>query len=696
MQTSIRLAASSFTAIMLVAAAGSAHATTWSVPGDNSGTCTIAVPSCNTIADALAAAVDNDDISIAAGTYNESNLLVDKTLTITGAGSAATFVSPAGAIGFLPKANGITIQDLAIQNASDGIRIELPAGIVDDTTLVNLAISGSTSDGVELSGSTTVTHLTVQGCTFTGNNNGIRMASTSTVDVVMVTGSSFINSSIAGIYQANDGFSSTLEALHVSGSTFQGNSFAGVYAEEIRHSSIATSNFTGNGRGILIFKGFATSGVPVGNVIISQNTFTDSVNISAQVVIQAAATDLPLFVNNNTFNQNVGVLAANTASVDVRLRNSLSHSFVYVQDNDITLSGTFAAATAAYGIMIRGNGPVVASGNVMDGGGVGGSGTTPPTSGVYVRSVDASPNFGTIPATAQLQVECNRITGFENGVSIYDAVGLQYGGLLAGTPLTIGNNVIAGNAQAGVVNGASPTVNAENNYWGCAQGPGNAGCDDAVGALDVDPISETLPVCVACTENAECSDGNPCTQDTCNTGVCENAQEPLDPMTCLGSLQAQFQVKNSSDPSKNQMKWKWGKGELLDQNMLGAPNVDTEYALCVYDTSAGIASLKTTLTVDPSAFWVSKAPKGWNYKDKTGTSDGVTGVQLKTGAAEKAKAQVKARGLNIPMPVPLMSQYFDQDPSVVVQLISSEGLCLTSSFTAASKNIPTQFKAKAP
>ncbi len=85
--------------------------------------------------------------------------------------------------------------------------------------------------------------------------------------------------------------------------------------------------------------------------------------------------------------------------------------------------------------------------------------------------------------------------------------------------------------------------------------------------------------------------------------------------------------------------------------------------------------------------------------DSALSSDGVQKVQLKTGDLGKTKAQLKGRGPNLEMPVPISGiEYFDQDPSVVAQLISSEGKCWTSEFLSSNTaaNDGVQFKAKAP
>ena len=131
------------------------------------------------------------------------------------------------------------------------------------------------------------------------------------------------------------------------------------------------------------------------------------------------------------------------------------------------------------------------------------------------------------------------------------------------------------------------------------------------------------------------------------------------------------------------------------QSDLGDPVTATTYFLCIYDQTASAPALVGELRIDPNAAWASKDPKGFNYKDKLGTEDGVQKGKLKTGVAGKSQAQVKAKGVNLPMVTPIGGgAYFDADPSVVAQLVTSAGKCWTTEFPVATANDGIQYKAK--
>jgi len=191
----------------------------------------------------------------------------------------------------------------------------------------------------------------------------------------------------------------------------------------------------------------------------------------------------------------------------------------------------------------------------------------------------------------------------------------------------------------------------------------------------------------------ECDDANPFAADCCSE-TCTL------PTSCLAPLKAQLQVQHGVDPTKDKLKWKWSKGAAFTQTEVGAPVVDTEYRLCVYDRTAGVTRLATELVVPAGSSWVDLDPKGAKYVETTGAAGGVQRVQVKTGLVERTKAQLKAGGVSLaPVLSPFDgSTFFDQDPSVSVLLVNSEGTCWSSELFAAgtTRNQQDAFKAKAP
>jgi hypothetical protein len=145
-----------------------------------------------------------------------------------------------------------------------------------------------------------------------------------------------------------------------------------------------------------------------------------------------------------------------------------------------------------------------------------------------------------MPATTVISGSCNRIQNFHNGVSVFSSFAGTYGGLPAGSTVSFGSSAIVGNDAAGAINGATPTLDFENNWWGCVAGPGNPGCDAVVGGIDAAPNATSVPACVSCSVNAECDDGLFCTgAETCNVGTstCVYASDP-----CAGLERKQQRV----------------------------------------------------------------------------------------------------------------------------------------------------------
>jgi hypothetical protein len=122
--------------------------------------------------------------------------------------------------------------------------------------------------------------------------------------------------------------------------------------------------------------------------------------------------------------------------------------------------------------------------------------------------------------------------------------------------------------------------------------------------------------------------------------------------------------------------------------------------------TGGSAVLKMGATIPaggtsgPTACWKALGTSGWSYKDKAGTSFGITKVLLKGGAAGKPLVKLAGAGATLSLPAPFSAtQFFDEDTGVIVQLSRTDSAtCWSNTFTApgTTKNTGTEFKAKSP
>lgn len=159
-----------------------------------------------------------------------------------------------------------------------------------------------------------------------------------------------------------------------------------------------------------------------------------------------------------------------------------------------------------------------------------------------------------------------------------------------------------------------------------------------------------------------------------------------------------FQVRNSNRDSRDKLQWRWSRGDALPAQ-LGNPTGTTEYALCVYDRSGGVAALAHAALV-PGGGQCAGVPcwrgagSGFRYKDRSASADGVQLVLLKPGLGHTGKLQVKGRGDRLALPPAASAEtYFFQDPALTVQLVNSLGFCWEATFSApAQKHGPELFK----
>lgn len=217
----------------------------------------------------------------------------------------------------------------------------------------------------------------------------------------------------------------------------------------------------------------------------------------------------------------------------------------------------------------------------------------------------------------------------------------------------------------------------------CGNGALESGeaCDDG----NLDPGDCCDASCQFEADGAACGDdGNACTADACDgAGTCLHDAAPA--AGCRAPGKSLLLIKNNAEDAKDKLTWKWLKGAATTLGDLGDPTAASDYTLCLY---AGTGA--ATLAIPAGAGWQAAGSSGFKYSDASGTPDGVQKASLKAGAAGKAKALVKGKGINLPdAPAPALAL------PVTVQLVG-DGACFESVFSAATKNDAKQFKAKTP
>jgi hypothetical protein len=138
-----------------------------------------------TIAEALADAESGDTVLIAAGTYNESNLVVDEDITIQASGGTVTLVvDGVGETGFIIEGDGaaggaISIDGITITGSNGAQTGVSYAGSYDGSTLplgslnlLDLIVSGFQQNGLFVGGGGTGLDVAVTGGTYSGNGLG--------------------------------------------------------------------------------------------------------------------------------------------------------------------------------------------------------------------------------------------------------------------------------------------------------------------------------------------------------------------------------------------------------------------------------------------------------------------------------------------------------------------------------------------
>jgi cysteine-rich repeat protein len=222
-------------------------------------------------------------------------------------------------------------------------------------------------------------------------------------------------------------------------------------------------------------------------------------------------------------------------------------------------------------------------------------------------------------------------------------------------------------------------------------GPDNgASCDDGDECTSGDACLDG-----ACVGNPDtgtsCNDESPCTHDdACQAGVCVGSPTPFG--GCLTAVEPRtglLVLKDKTPHERDRLTWRWVRGEATSTFDLGTPTASTGYLLCVYETLPAGSTVIMTHEIPAGDNW-RPISRGFKYKDRTASSDGIAAVLLKEGDAGRAKIFVKGKGAHLGM-----TDLQSLDLPVTIQL-SNDRQCWQASYeTMVFRNTAEVFKAKA-
>jgi len=179
--------------------------------------------------------------------------------------------------------------------------------------------------------------------------------------------------------------------------------------------------------------------------------------------------------------------------------------------------------------------------------------------------------------------------------------------------------------------------------------------------------------------------------------VCPPA--PLAGCRSSASQHATLLLRDSTDDRKDALRWKLTRGANATRSAFGDPiGGSSAVRLCVYDASVSpqplvVGAVPAGGTCGTKPCWRGLGSSGYRYKDRAGSSAGVTDLKLRTSASGEAQMVAKAKGLKLPMPGLGLTL------PVTVQLVTGDGTaaeCWESTFESATKNDATQFRATSP
>ena len=366
---------------------------------------------------AVAGGATPSPIDIRNGTYDETNIAVDKSVILTGQSVAGVKVVPAAATGsaFVLSSGAVTIQMVTVDGNVGGTGTAYDKGVstsgaaaISNVTITQNTLQNFGTAAVDFTPPVASISLTVSSNTVSGAQTGLHITNT--------------RSSVTG---------NTISIVTVAGVDFDGGIVAGVSV-----STFNSNMVTSAGHGLKL--AHLGSGSVVG-IAAPGNTVTLTGALDDQYAILISASLGTVSVANNSI-----ILGSMGMGSDFGIGVQNSGGVVTVASNTITCqksnSGIFLFGNAT------GRTPVVTGNIVTDTDATAVSGTFGRTTGIILSDVltlSASPTGTAGAATIQNN---NIVTGFDRGIDV-----LKFGTTGGVLTATIGGTAVA---QGNLITGA--------------------------------------------------------------------------------------------------------------------------------------------------------------------------------------------------------------------------------------------------
>ena len=424
-------------------------------------------------------AVAGETVEAFAGTYEEQVAITTDDLTLVGASSGSTTIqSPSGAlqsIGSLQpvlgvnEAIGVTIRNLTVDGNGQGdaqgggfagIGFSDAGGTVEDVTVTGVrndplsgaqrgtGIRAENEDGAARS--VTITNTTVQDF----QKNGITLQGAGlTVDVSgnTVTGAGPITEIAQNGIEVDDGAEGTIASNQITDISYTGtpgNDF--VASAIIPNGALSVTGNTVQNSQVGIFALSAADATFANNVINAPASPTTRTGDVYGLIVYGIAP------------------ASSSAAPASSKRTTVASSLPVRPSTDLDLDAAWNSRSKA----AKASAPAFTiNGNTIEGQEEG--------TGLVIASIYDGSTF----TGGQ-----NLIASFNRGVTVTDLAGQGFPGLPGSVALN--QNCIIENQEWGVINVlSSPEIDATNNWWGSAAGPGTDGANGVDGPVDADPFA---------------------------------------------------------------------------------------------------------------------------------------------------------------------------------------------------------------